>query len=81
MHRSFTDFAAVPLVLAAAKWFQPPAVLAILLTLTLVVTLRRVEKLTSRRQLWVVLTLVGSGLTMAIAFLGALTWLVRIGVM
>jgi len=36
---------AVSLAFFAAKWFQPPAVLAVILTLTLSVALRQSEKL------------------------------------
>ena len=80
MRMPFSSSIAVPLVFAVAKWFQPPAVLAVILTLTLVVALRRAERLKSRRQLWIVVILLGSGLKIALAFLMAVQWMVKIGI-
>lgn len=71
----------VSLATAVAKWFQPSAFLAIILTFTLVVALRRAEQLKSWRQWPVVAIVLGSGLTIALAFLMAVQWMVKIGVL
>jgi ABC-type Mn2+/Zn2+ transport system permease subunit len=71
---------AVSLAFFAAKWFQPPAVLAVILTLTLSVALRQSEKLKSWRQSWIVAIVLGSGLTIALAFLIAVQWMTKIGI-
>ena len=80
MRVSLLDYAAVPVAFTVARWFQPPAVVAVILTLTLVVTLRRAEQLRSWRQLWIVVALVGSGLTVVAAFLTAVQWMTKMGV-
>jgi hypothetical protein len=80
MRIPFSDSIAVPLAFAVAKWFQPPAVLAVILTLTLVVALRMAERLKSWRQSWIVLVVLGSGLTIALAFLVAVQWMAKIGI-
>jgi hypothetical protein len=80
MRIPFAGYSAVPVVFAAAKLFQPLAVVAVILTLTLVVALRRTERLKTWRQLWIVIVMVGSGLIVATAFLAAVQWMVRIGV-
>lgn len=70
----------VSLVFFVAKWFQPPAVLAVILTFTLVVALRLTERLRSLRQSWIVLIVLGSGLTIALAFLAVVQWMAKIGI-
>jgi hypothetical protein len=74
------NYAPVPLAFAVAKWFQPPAVLAVILTFTLVIALRQAERLKSWRQSWIVAIVLGSGLTIALAFLLAVQWMTKIGV-
>jgi hypothetical protein len=80
MRVAFSGYAAVSLVFVVAKWFQPPAVLAVILTLTLIVALRLAERLRSWRQSWIVLIVLGSGLTIALAFLLAVQWMAKIGI-
>lgn len=75
-----SGYTVIPLVFVVAKWFQPPAVLAVILTFTLVVALRLAERLRSWRQSWIVLIVLGSGLTIALAFLVAVQWMVKIGI-
>lgn len=80
MRVAFSGYTVVSLAFAAAKWFQPPAVLAVILTFTLIVALRLAERLRSWRQSWVVLIVLGSGLTIALAFLLAVQWMAKIGI-
>ncbi len=80
MRGSFSGYTAVSLAFAVAKLFQPLAVVAVILTLTLIVALRRTERLKSWRQLWIIMAMVGSGLIVAVAFLAAVQWMVKIGV-
>jgi hypothetical protein len=75
-----SGYTVVSLVFFVAKWFQPPAVLAVILTFTLVVALRLAERLRSWRQSWIVLIVLGSGLTIALAFLLAVQWMAKIGI-
>jgi hypothetical protein len=76
----FSGYITVSLAFAVAKWFQPPAVLAVILTFTLVVALRLAERLRSWRQSWIIAIVLGSGLTIALAFLAAVQWMVKIGI-
>ena len=80
MRIPFANLSPVPLALAVAKWFQPPAVLAVILTTTLVVALRRADRLKSWKQSWIVAVVLGTGLTIALVFLLAVQWMVKIGV-
>ena len=75
------NYAPVPLAFAVAKWFQPAAVLAVILTFTLVVALRQAERLKSWRQSWTVVIVLASGLTIASAFLLSVQWMIRIGLL
>ena len=80
MRVAFSGYTVVSLVFVVAKWFQPPAVLAVILTFTLIVALRLAERLRSWRQSWIVLIVLGSGLTIALAFLLAVQWMAKIGI-
>jgi hypothetical protein len=65
----------ISLATAVAKWFQPPVFLAVILTFTLFVALRRAEQMKSWKQWPIVAIVLGSGLTIALAFLVALRWM------
>jgi hypothetical protein len=78
MRIPFSSYSPIPLAFAVAKWFQPLAVLAVILTFTLVVALRRAERLRSWRQSWIVAIVLGSGLTIALAFVVAVLWMAKI---
>ena len=80
MRIPFLGYSLVGLVSAVAKWFQPAAVVAVILTITLVTALRRADQLKSWRQWPIVAIVLGSGLTIAVAFLLAVQWMVKIGV-
>jgi hypothetical protein len=69
------------LAAVVVKWFQPLAVIAVILTVTLVAALRRADQLKSWRQWPIVAIMLGSGLAIAIAFLVAVQWIVRMGVL
>jgi hypothetical protein len=70
----------VSLATAVAKWFQPPVFVAVILIFTLVVALRRAEQMKSWRQWPIVVIVLGSGLTIALAFLVAVRWMQENGV-
>jgi hypothetical protein len=74
MRIPLSKYSVSPLVFAVAKWFHPSAVLAIILTLTLVAALRRAEKLKSWREWPMVAIVLGSGLTITIIFLIGVHW-------
>jgi hypothetical protein len=77
MRIPFSHHIAVSLAFVVAKWFEPPAVVAVILTFTLTVALRQTERLKSWRQSWIVAIVLGSGLTIALAFLIAVQWMTR----
>lgn len=81
MRIPFSSYGLVPLVSAVAKWFRPAAVIAVILTITLVAALRRADHLKSWRQWPIIAIVLGSGLTIAIAFLLAVQWIVKMGVL
>ena len=80
MRVPFSNHIAASLAFVVAKWFEPPAVVAAILVLTLGIALRRMERLKSWRQLWIIAAMLGSGLLLTSAFLLAVQWMVRIGV-
>ena len=81
MRIPFSSYSLVPLVSVLAKWFRPAAVIAVILTITLVAALRRADQLKSWRQWPIVAIVLGSGLTIAIAFLLAVQWMLKMGVL
>jgi hypothetical protein len=80
MRIPFSGSVAIALATAVAKWFQPPAVVAVILTFTLAAALRHAERLKSWRQLWIILVVLGSGMAIALAFLLAVERMIKIGV-